>query len=82
MPFSVYILQSDASGRLYIGHTQNLKRRLYEHNAGQTRSTRGRGPWTLLHAEAFPSRPEAVQCERMLKRMKKPARVLDWIGER
>src|SRR5690606_12001083 len=45
MPFHVYILQSKTSGRLYIGHTQDLERRMQEHAAGQTRSTRGRGPW-------------------------------------
>ncbi|QXD15095.1 GIY-YIG nuclease family protein [Rhodocaloribacter litoris] len=36
MDCHVYVRQSASSGRLYIGHTYNLERRLAEHNAGQT----------------------------------------------
>ncbi len=32
MTYWVYILQSETSGRYYIGHTDNLARRLTEHN--------------------------------------------------
>jgi putative endonuclease len=47
----LYILQSERDGRFYIGSTINLERRNQEHNRGQTRSTRGRGPWKLVYQE-------------------------------
>ena len=56
MTFTVYVLRSEASGRLYIGQTSDLKRRLREHAQGQTFSTRGRGPWVLLGQRAFETR--------------------------
>ncbi|WP_397546319.1 GIY-YIG nuclease family protein [Rhodothermus marinus] len=82
MPFFTYVLQSKTTGRLYIGHTQNLQRRLHEHNAGQTRSTRNRGPWQLIFARSFNTRAEAVRFERQLKRLKNPQRVLEFLRER
>ncbi len=82
MPFFTYILQSSTTGRLYIGHTQNLQRRLHEHNSGQTRSTRNQGPWKLLYAKRFNTRAEAVRFEQQLKRIKKPHRILKLIRER
>jgi putative endonuclease len=82
MPFVVYVLKSETSDRLYIGQTQNLERRLDEHAAGQTRSTRGRGPWELAGTASFDTRTEAVQYERRLKRWKNPTRVLEHITAR
>jgi len=46
----VYILKSERDGRLYVGSTDDLKRRLREHDAGQCQSTRHRRP---LHLEAY-----------------------------
>jgi len=33
--FYVYILKSEKDGKLYIGYTNDLKRRLEEHNSGK-----------------------------------------------
>ncbi len=82
MPFPVYVLQSEASGRLYIGQTQSLERRLAEHAAGQTKSTRGRGPWQLIYQCDFPTRSEAMQYERRLKSWENPTRILEHIAIR
>ena len=79
MTYHVYVLQSETSGRLYIGQTQDLFRRLQEHNSGQSESTRGRGPWRLYGQKAFKSRKHAVQFELRLKRLKRPERVLQTI---
>ena len=46
--FYVYILKSEKDGRRYVGKTNNLKRRLEEHNSGQTHSTKSRRPFTIL----------------------------------
>ncbi len=65
--FTVYVLQSDRTGNLYIGQTENLAKRLDEHNQGISRYTKGRGPWTLVYSEERSTRSEAMIRERQLK---------------
>ena len=74
--FSVYVLVSKSSGRTYIGHTADLDRRLREHQYGQSRSTRNRGPWVLVGHCDFDTRAGAMRKERELKAMKNQERVL------
>lgn len=69
----VYILGSDGSGgpRTYVGWTNDLDARLEAHNSGRgAKSTRGR-TWTLLYAEKFKTRSEAMSREWHLKRDRK-----------
>jgi putative endonuclease len=65
--YFTYVLRSEKTGRLYVGHTSNLEQRLGQHNNGITKSTKNRGPWTVVHSEAFPTRAEAARRERFLK---------------
>lgn len=70
MPCFVYLLGSNGKGgpRTYVGWTTDLEKRLVAHNLGKgARSTRGR-TWTLLHAEEFATRNEAMSREWHLKR--------------
>ncbi len=73
MPFHVYVLQSQSTGRYYVGHTENLQKRIFEHNNGRTNSIRNRGPWALVYSEEYATRPEASHRERQMKRMKSHA---------
>jgi len=82
MSYVVYVLQSLASGRLYIGHTNDLERRLHEHATGQSAYTRGRGPWELIYQVSFSSRSEAVRHELWLKGLKSRTRILEYVGAR
>ncbi len=59
MPFFVYILKSEKSGRSYIGHTADLQKRLFEHNIGKSKATKGKGPWRLIYREEFETRSMA-----------------------
>ena len=79
MKYVVYILESQSSGRLYIGYTNDLGRRFKEHNSNQTKSTRSKGPWTLLYAKEGLEKTEAMELERRLKNWKNRKRVLSWI---
>ena len=63
----VYAIESKLSGRIYIGQTENLERRLLEHNSGKVPSTRMGQPWILLKTEEFATRAEARWAERQLK---------------
>ena len=67
---SVYILQSQLTKRYYIGSSLNPEFRLAEHQRGQTRSTRGRGPWELVYREDFSTKEEALRREIQLKNWK------------
>ncbi|HLY63278.1 MAG TPA: GIY-YIG nuclease family protein [Terriglobia bacterium] len=70
VPFQTYILRSQSSGRFYVGSTENLRRRIFEHNNNRTPSIKNRGPWELFYSESFPTRSEAVRRERHIKSMK------------
>jgi putative endonuclease len=66
----LYILQSQTSGKFYVGSTDDLDRRLSEHARNHTPSTRGRGPWTLVHKEEFASLLQSRRREMEIKRWK------------
>ena len=52
----------------YVGWTNDVIRRLQQHNSGKgARTTRGR-QWVLLHSEWFPTKREAMSREWHLKR--------------
>jgi putative endonuclease len=76
----VYILQSETSGRFYVGSTDELERRLSEHKRGHTPSTRGRGPWKLVHTEKFPTLLEARKRELEIKRWKSARMIKELVG--
>ena len=66
----VYILQSESTGRFYVGSSDDLERRLSEHLRGHSPATRGRGPWKLVYKEAFESPVEARRRELEIKHWK------------
>ncbi len=65
--FYLYILYSRRTRRYYVGSTQDIARRLREHNAGKSLSTRAGVPWELVRAEGYATRAEAVRRETLVK---------------
>ena len=65
--FFVYIIKSKKDGRLYKGFTNNLERRLKEHNIGKNKSTSPYKPWDLVYKEEVASREEARKREKYFK---------------
>ena len=65
--FFLYILRSKKDGNLYIGSTNNLKRGIKEHNAGEVDSTRPRRPLALFYYEAYTDEEDARKLEKQLK---------------
>ena len=63
----VYVIRSQVDGRFYVGMTENLERRLNQHNSGKTKSTKGYRPWILVHSESYPDRITARKREKYLK---------------
>lgn len=68
--YYVYILKSDKDKKLYIGYTNDLKKRLKQHSKGKTFSTRYRIPFSLVYYEAFASQKDALIREKQLKEFK------------
>jgi len=65
--YYVYILKSKKDETLYIGYTNNVERRIKEHNDGTVTYTANRLPWTLIYYEAFLSIEDARNREKNLK---------------
>jgi putative endonuclease len=66
----VYVLGTGAApiSRTYVGWTTDLEKRLAQHNAGKgAKSTRGHR-WSLVYAEKYATRGEAMSREWHLKR--------------
>ncbi|MBI3662382.1 MAG: GIY-YIG nuclease family protein [Acidobacteria bacterium] len=76
-----YILRSQSTGRYYVGSTNDLARRISEHARGHTPSTRGRGPWILVHQEPLPTLQEARKRELEIKRWKSAKLIAQLIAE-
>ena len=65
----VYVLSSLHKPELtYIGLTNDLRRRLREHNAGQSGYTKKFMPWRLETYIAFSNQKKAPEFERYLKK--------------
>jgi putative endonuclease len=69
MNYRVYVIQS-SEGRFYIGLSDDVPRRLNEHNNGISKWTQGKGPWTLAWTSETMSLSLARRLENRLKRMK------------
>ena len=66
----LYILRSTVNQRYYIGSTNDIARRLAEHNAGESKSTRFIRPLALVYHQEYPTPREARQAEYRLKKLK------------
>lgn len=65
--FIVYVLYSEKFNRTYTGLTNNLERRLREHNSKRNKSTKAYVPWKVIYTEEFDTRIEARKREKYLK---------------
>ena len=67
----VYVLFSPQFNKIYIGYTQNLKKRVNAHNdPGNKGWTKKFQPWELSYHETFDNQSEALKREKQLKSAK------------
>ena len=66
--FYVCVLKSIIDESVYTGYTNDLKRRLAEHNEKKNRSTKHKAPFQLVYYEAYKSQADAKNREYNLKR--------------
>lgn len=65
--FYVYVLYSESYDKNYVGVTNDLARRLYDHNLGRTPSTKAYVQWRIVHTEIFDTFAKAHEREKFLK---------------
>ncbi len=65
--FYVYAIKSLERNYVYVGMTNDVERRIAEHNNGENRSTKAYKPFILIHKEVFETRVEAREKEKYLK---------------
>jgi len=62
-----YVLLSQRDKQFYTGCTDDLRKRVREHNQARVRSTAHRAPLRLIYYEACLDRDDALRRERFLK---------------
>jgi putative endonuclease len=65
--YYVYIIKSEKTGKMYTGSTEDLRKRILEHNMGKVLSTKASRPWEIIYYEAFVSKRNARREEIFLK---------------
>ena len=72
MPFWVYIIQSESTGRYYCGYSSDPERRLKQHNDPDyqlSRTTkRFKGPWKLAWTVECENRSDTMKLEKAIKK--------------
>ncbi|MCH7492095.1 GIY-YIG nuclease family protein [Patescibacteria group bacterium] len=66
--YYVYILKSVMNNRLYIGSTNDVNRRILEHNNGNVSSTKAYIPYKLIKIEKFLNKKGALKREFQIKK--------------
>ncbi|MBE9571671.1 MAG: GIY-YIG nuclease family protein [Proteobacteria bacterium] len=77
--YCAYAIQSKVTGRIYIGQTDCLERRIQEHNHERAKSTRREGPWIVVATEFFLEESKARWLESCLKRSR--GKRLEWLDK-
>lgn len=72
--FTAYVLKSESSGKIYIGQTNDINKRLTEHNNSEYQLTkytkRNKGPWIIVYFENYNNRINVLKREKQLKSAK------------
>ncbi|MFA5805656.1 MAG: GIY-YIG nuclease family protein [Melioribacteraceae bacterium] len=69
MFYYVYVLQSAKDKNFYVGYTNNIKRRIEEHNSGHVESTKNRIPFKLRVV------PKTIFCKNLTQRTQRIRKV-------
>ena len=65
--FKLYVLLSRKKNRSYVGVTEDIARRLMEHNAGIVKSSKPYRPYVVAFTESFDTLAEAMKKEKYFK---------------
>ena len=65
--FEVYVLKSEKAKKSYVESTNDIQRRLTEHNSGKCFYTKRYLPWRLIYEESFEDEGDARKRENYFK---------------
>ena len=57
--YYVYLIKSKKDKSLYVGYTNDLKRRFVEHNKRENKSTKHKTPFELIYYESYKAQHDA-----------------------
>lgn len=63
----MYAIQSLTKNYIYVGMTNDLSRRIIEHNNGENRSTKAYKPFVMIFSESHLTKIKAREREKYLK---------------
>ncbi len=66
--FYVYVIKSKKDKSIYIGYTDDLKRRMKEHNSGMSEYTKNKYPYEVIYYESYKHKADARYREDNLRR--------------
>lgn len=69
--YVVYVIYNKKHGKIYIGQTEDIERRIKEHNDLNNKkhkyTSQFDGEWQIIYKEEFKTRKEALTREKQLK---------------
>ncbi len=77
--YTLYILYSKSIDRYYVGYTNDLERRLTEHNRKKGKYTDAGIPWLLVYKEEYQVKKDAMEREKFIKNRKSKSFIIDLI---
>ena len=80
MIYTVYILYSAKIDKFYVGYTNDIQRRMAEHNRKKGKYTDNGIPWKIVYTEAFENKKEAMNREAFIKSRKSRKFILELIN--
>ena len=66
--FYIYVIKSKKDSSIYIGYTNDLRRRIKEHNSGESKYTKSKFPYELVYYESYKDIADAKYRENNLKK--------------
>jgi putative endonuclease len=79
--YTLYILHSKSIDRYYVGYTNDLERRLSEHNRIKGKYTDIGIPWSIVYTEFFNSKKDAMNREKFIKSKKSRKLIIELINQ-
>ena len=80
--YLLYILYSKSLERYYVGFTNDIERRIKEHNRVKGKYTDVGIPWVIVYSEHFSTKKEAMDREKYIKSKKSKRYIIELISKR
>ena len=78
---TLYILYSKSLNKYYVGYTNDLERRLNEHNRIKGKFTDAGIPWILIHTEIYIAKKDAMAREKFIKSKKSKKFIIELVAQ-